>query len=37
MPPSVAKQNGLLYTHIGNRPAGERLVQPPSDEPPAMR
>ncbi|MFV0318588.1 MAG: enoyl-CoA hydratase/isomerase family protein [Microthrixaceae bacterium] len=37
MPPSVAKQNGLLYTHIGNRPPDERTVQPPSDEPPFLR
>jgi hypothetical protein len=33
----MAKQNGLLYTHIGNKPAGERLVQPKSDRPPFLR
>jgi enoyl-CoA hydratase/carnithine racemase len=37
MPPAMAKQNGLLYTHIGNKPAGERLVQPRSDRPPTLR
>ncbi len=37
MPPSVAKQNGLLYTHIGNRPPEERLRQPPADGPPTLR
>jgi len=37
MPPAMAKQNGLLYTHIGNRPAGERLVQPKSGRPPFLR
>lgn len=37
MPPSVAKTNGLLYTHIGNRPPGERMVQPRSDRPPTFR
>ena len=37
MPPAMAKQNGLLYTHIGNKPPGERLVQPRSERPPFMR
>jgi enoyl-CoA hydratase/carnithine racemase len=37
MMPAMAKQNGLLYTHIGNRPRGERLVQPRSDRPPFLR
>lgn len=37
MPPAMAKQNGLLYTHIGNRPPGERLAQPKSDRPPFLR
>jgi len=37
MTPSMAKQNGLLYTHIGNRPREERLVQPRSDRPPFLR
>jgi enoyl-CoA hydratase/carnithine racemase len=37
MPPSIAKHNALLYTHIGNKPPGERLVQPRSDRPPTLR
>lgn len=37
MPPSTAKTNGLLYTHIGNRPPGERLAQPRSTRPPTLR
>ncbi|MFV0318084.1 MAG: enoyl-CoA hydratase/isomerase family protein, partial [Microthrixaceae bacterium] len=37
MPPSMAKQNGLLYTHIGNRPPVERTVSPPSEDPPLLR
>ena len=37
MPPAMAKQNGLLYTHIGNKPPGERLVQPRSERPPHLR
>jgi len=37
MSPAMAKQNGLLYTHIGNKPAGERLVQPRSERPPFLR
>lgn len=37
MPPAMAKQNGLLYTHVGNKPADERLVQPRSDRPPFLR
>lgn len=37
MPASTAKHNGLLYTHIGNKPPGERLVQPRSDHPPTLR
>ena len=37
MPPAMAKHNGLLYTHIGNKPPGERLVQPRSDRPPTLR
>ena len=37
MPPSMAKQNGLLYTHVGNRPPGERLVQPKREGPPHLR
>jgi enoyl-CoA hydratase/carnithine racemase len=37
MPPAMAKQNGLLYTHIGNRPPGERLAQPRSERPPHVR
>ena len=37
MPPAMAKTNGLLYTHIGNKPPGERQVQPRSDRPPHLR
>jgi enoyl-CoA hydratase/carnithine racemase len=37
MPPAMAKHNALLYTHIGNKPPGERLVQPRSDQPPTLR
>ena len=37
MPPAIAKQNGLMYTHVGNKPAGERLVQPRSERPPFLR
>ncbi len=37
MPPAMAKQNGLLYTHVGNRPPEERLQQPRSDRPPHLR
>ena len=33
-----AKQNGLLYTHIGNRPARERPRRPTrGDGPPTLR
>ena len=37
MPPAMAKQNGLLYTHVGNRPPEERTPQPRRDEPPTLR
>lgn len=37
MPPAMAKQNGLLYTHVGNRPPEERTAQPRRDEPPTLR
>jgi enoyl-CoA hydratase/carnithine racemase len=37
MPPAMAKQNGLLYTHIGNRPPAERLQQPKNPNPPHLR
>lgn len=37
MPPAMAKHNGLLYTHIGNKPPGERTVQPRSGRPPTLR
>ena len=37
MPPAMAKQNGLLYTHVGNRPPEERTAQPRSDRPPFIR
>lgn len=37
MPPAMAKQNGLLYTHIGNRPPGERLQQDRNPNPPHLR
>ncbi len=37
MPPAMAKQNGLLYTHVGNRPPEERTTQPRREDPPALR
>lgn len=37
MPPAMAKQNGLLYTHVGNRPPEERTEQPRREDPPALR
>ena len=37
MPPAMAKQNGLMYTHVGNRPPEERTVQPRSERPPFLR
>ena len=37
MPPHIAKQNGLAYTHIGNRPAAERRAEPRVNRPPTLR
>jgi enoyl-CoA hydratase/carnithine racemase len=37
MPPHMAKQNGLAYTHIGNRSAGEHRRQPKGDRKPTFR
>jgi enoyl-CoA hydratase/carnithine racemase len=37
MPPHMAKQNGLAYTHIGNRPAAERRGEPRVNRPPVHR
>jgi enoyl-CoA hydratase/carnithine racemase len=37
MPPHIAKQNGLAYTHIGNKPASERLGEPRVNRPPTFR
>lgn len=37
MTPHMAKQNGLAYTHIGNRPASERANQPRVNRPPTLR
>jgi enoyl-CoA hydratase/carnithine racemase len=34
---TMALQNGLAYTHIGNRPAGERAARPRRNDPPAYR
>jgi E-phenylitaconyl-CoA hydratase len=35
--PSIGLQNGLAYTHIGNRPAPDRLAQPRRNDPPVFR
>jgi enoyl-CoA hydratase/carnithine racemase len=37
MPPHMAKQNGLAYTHIGNRSAAERRGEPRRNQPPTLR
>ena len=37
MPPHVAKQNGLAYTHIGNKPAAERKAQERINRKPTFR
>ncbi|MCU1364597.1 MAG: fadK5 [Ilumatobacteraceae bacterium] len=37
MPPAIAKQNGLAYTHIGNRPAAERGAAPRGNGQPTFR
>jgi enoyl-CoA hydratase/carnithine racemase len=37
MPPHIAKQNGLAYTHIGNKPAAERRGEPRVNRPPTFR
>ena len=37
MPPHIAKQNGLAYTHIGNPSAAERRGQARVNEPPTYR
>lgn len=37
MPPHVAKQNGLAYTHIGNKPAAERQGQERVNRKPTFR
>lgn len=37
MPPHIAKQNGLAYTHIGNRSAMERAGQPRVNRKPTFR
>jgi len=37
MPPHMAKQNGLAYTHIGNEPAEQRRNQPRVNLPPTVR
>jgi enoyl-CoA hydratase/carnithine racemase len=37
MPPHMAKQNGLAYTHIGNRPAAERKTQDRINRKPTFR
>ncbi len=34
---TMALQNGMAYTHIGNRPATERLGRPRKNEPPTYR
>ena len=35
--PHLAKQNGLAYTHIGNKPAAERRGAPRVNRPPTLR
>ncbi|MCU1397987.1 MAG: fadK5 [Acidimicrobiales bacterium] len=37
MPPAIAKQNGLAYTHIGNRLAAERGSAPRRNDKPTFR
>jgi enoyl-CoA hydratase/carnithine racemase len=37
MPPHMAKQNGLAYTHIGNRSAAERRGEPRVNAKPTLR
>jgi enoyl-CoA hydratase/carnithine racemase len=37
MPPHMARQNGLSYTHIGNKPAADRQGQPRVNRPPTLR
>ena len=37
MPPHMAKQNGLAYTHIGNRSAAERRGEPRANKKPTFR
>jgi enoyl-CoA hydratase/carnithine racemase len=37
MAPHIAKQNGLAYTHIGNRPAPDRVGQPRVNRKPSFR
>lgn len=37
MPPHIAKQNGLAYTHIGNKPAAERQGQERVNRKPTFR
>jgi hypothetical protein len=33
----MAKQNGLAYTHIGNKPAADRKGEPRVNRPPTLR
>lgn len=37
MPPHMAKQNGMAYTHIGNRSAAERAGEPRVNRKPTFR
>jgi enoyl-CoA hydratase/carnithine racemase len=37
MPPHMAKQNGLAYTHIGNKPSAERVGAPRVNRKPTFR
>jgi enoyl-CoA hydratase/carnithine racemase len=37
MPPHMAKQNGMAYTHIGNKPAAVRSGQERVNRPPTFR
>jgi len=37
MPPHMAKQNGLAYTHIGNKPAKDRVGEPRVNRKPTFR
>jgi E-phenylitaconyl-CoA hydratase len=37
LPPMIGLQNGLAYTHIGNKPSADRVGQPRRNDPPTFR